>query len=213
MRGRTKTSAFFAALAISGVLTFVSGVYAQSKSKGFVAEETLQGAETPAEEWAASFAGEKVGELRTLNINGIPYRFHWCPAGSFMMGSPETERGRHNNEALHEVTLSHGFWMLETEVTQEMWESITGRNPSEFKGLISLLNASLGTTVKSSLLGSTTLEALLLELVFLFLLRRSGNTPAALARRRLSFGAVLLAATTQIATASALMERTLKASF
>ena len=24
--------------------------------------------------------------------------------------------------------------MLETEVTQEMWESITGRNPSEFKG-------------------------------------------------------------------------------
>ena len=44
-----------------------------------------------------------------------------------MMGSPDNERQ-------HEVTLTRGFWMLETPVTQEMWESVMGNNPSYFKG-------------------------------------------------------------------------------
>jgi formylglycine-generating enzyme required for sulfatase activity len=34
----------------------------------------------------------------------------------------------------HDVTLTQGFWMLETEVTQPMWESIMGNNPSKFQG-------------------------------------------------------------------------------
>ena len=34
----------------------------------------------------------------------------------------------------HDVTLTQGFWILETEVTQPMWESIMGNNPSEFQG-------------------------------------------------------------------------------
>jgi formylglycine-generating enzyme required for sulfatase activity len=34
----------------------------------------------------------------------------------------------------HQVTLTQGFYMLETEVTQEQWESIMGENPSHFKG-------------------------------------------------------------------------------
>jgi formylglycine-generating enzyme required for sulfatase activity len=34
----------------------------------------------------------------------------------------------------HQVTLTQGFYMLETEVTQEQWESIMGKNPSNFKG-------------------------------------------------------------------------------
>ena len=33
-----------------------------------------------------------------------------------------------------EVTLTRGFWILETEVTQPMWESIMGNNPSKFQG-------------------------------------------------------------------------------
>jgi formylglycine-generating enzyme required for sulfatase activity len=35
----------------------------------------------------------------------------------------------------HQVTLSKGFYLLETEVTQDMWESIMDNNPSEFKGV------------------------------------------------------------------------------
>ena len=59
-------------------------------------------------------------------IKGVDYAFRWCPAGTFKMGD---EGGTQ-----HEVQLTKGFWMLETQVTQEMWESVVGNNPSEFKG-------------------------------------------------------------------------------
>ena len=69
--------------------------------------------------------GQTAGEKKTLNIKGIDYTFCWCPAGGFTMGSPETEEGRNEEaETPHEVTLSRGFWLLESEVTQAMWESV-----------------------------------------------------------------------------------------
>ncbi|MBP5320902.1 MAG: formylglycine-generating enzyme family protein [Kiritimatiellae bacterium] len=61
-------------------------------------------------------------------------RFRWCPPGSFMMGSPKTEPGRRDDEVRHQVTLTKGFWMGETEVTQKQWMSVMGENPSRFKG-------------------------------------------------------------------------------
>jgi formylglycine-generating enzyme required for sulfatase activity len=41
------------------------------------------------------------------------------PAGKFMMGSPESEVGRKENETQHEVTLTKPFYMGKYEVTQE----------------------------------------------------------------------------------------------
>jgi formylglycine-generating enzyme required for sulfatase activity len=76
----------------------------------------------------------KAGERMTLKINDVEYAFRWCPAGAFMMGSPVGEKDRNDNETLHRVTLSKGFWMLETEVTQLMWLSVMGTEPSHFKG-------------------------------------------------------------------------------
>ena len=81
-----------------------------------------------------STVGTRAGERITLTINGVDYAFRWCPPGTFMMGSPASEHGRHNGETQHQVTLTRGFWMLETEVTQAMWESVMGNNPSNFKG-------------------------------------------------------------------------------
>jgi len=79
--------------------------------------------------------GEKrAGERMTLAIEGVEYAFRWCPPGTFTMGSPTSEKGRSNGETQHQVTLSHGFWLLETPVTQSMWESVMGNNPSKFKG-------------------------------------------------------------------------------
>ncbi|MDD3588419.1 MAG: SUMF1/EgtB/PvdO family nonheme iron enzyme, partial [Thermoguttaceae bacterium] len=78
--------------------------------------------------------GQRAGQKKTLTIKGIDYTFCWCPAGTFTMGSPETEEGRSDQETPHEVTLSRGFWLLESEVTQAMWESVMGNNPSKFKG-------------------------------------------------------------------------------
>ena len=77
----------------------------------------------------------KPGDSLELTINGIKYTFRRIPAGWFMMGSPADEQGRSNNESQRPVTLSKGFWMLETEVTQAMWMSVMGNNPSSNKGL------------------------------------------------------------------------------
>ena len=77
----------------------------------------------------------KAGDNLELTTEGIKYTFHWCPAGEFMMGSPKGEANRNDdNETQHQVTLTRGFWILETAVTQEMWESVMGKNPSKFKG-------------------------------------------------------------------------------
>ena len=78
------------------------------------------------------------GDRLVLNVKGIDYPFRWCPAGTFLMGSPPTEKkipwSRSIRETQHQVSLTRGFWMLETQVTQAMWESVIGSNPSHFKG-------------------------------------------------------------------------------
>jgi formylglycine-generating enzyme required for sulfatase activity len=58
----------------------------------------------------------------------------WIPAGRFTMGSPSAEEGRFSDESQHEVVLSRGFFMAETECTQGQWEAVIGSNPSNFKG-------------------------------------------------------------------------------
>jgi formylglycine-generating enzyme required for sulfatase activity len=79
-------------------------------------------------------SGNYAGERMTLTINNVEYAFRWCPAGTFQMGSPESETDRDNDEKQHQVTLSRGFWIQETEVTQEQWKNVMGNNPSNFKG-------------------------------------------------------------------------------
>ena len=50
------------------------------------------------------------------------------------MGSPESELGRDDDEIQHQVTLTKGFYMQTTEVTQGQWQAVMGNNPSGFKG-------------------------------------------------------------------------------
>ena len=76
----------------------------------------------------------EAGYRMTLTIKDVEYAFRWCPPGTFMMGSPENEERRGSIEMQHQVTLTQGFWMLETQVTQAMWEGVRGNNPSFFKG-------------------------------------------------------------------------------
>ena len=79
---------------------------------------------------ADGFAGRSTGEAKELSP-GI--KFRWCPAGTFTMGSPKSElslRKKHlDNEDQVEVTLSQGFWLGETEVTQGEWEKLMGTTP------------------------------------------------------------------------------------
>lgn len=50
------------------------------------------------------------------------------PAGTFTMGSPSTEKGRFSDEVQHQVTLTHNFYAMTTEVTQAMFLQVMGYN-------------------------------------------------------------------------------------
>ena len=63
-----------------------------------------------------------------------PDGFVWIPPGTFVMGSPLSEADRSTNEVQHKVTLTQGFWMSDSEVTQEKYETVTGNNLSLVKG-------------------------------------------------------------------------------
>ena len=59
----------------------------------------------------------------------------YCPAGEFWMGS--NDGGPYERDAeqpRHKVKISQGFWMGQTQVTQELWHVVMGNNPSYFKG-------------------------------------------------------------------------------
>ena len=78
------------------------------------------------------FSGNrKAGDRMVKTVNGIEYAFCWCPPGSFLMGSPSSEPDRDDDETQHSVTLTRGFWMLKTQVTQAMWKSVMGTSISQ----------------------------------------------------------------------------------
>jgi formylglycine-generating enzyme required for sulfatase activity/uncharacterized protein YjbI with pentapeptide repeats len=91
-------------------------------------------------------AGNEVSLTRTVNVvepsqpsshvaelnSTVRLEMIWVEPGTFMMGSPETETGRADDEILHEVTLSQGYYLGKYEVTQGQYEAVTGTNPSNW---------------------------------------------------------------------------------
>ncbi|MEX2213794.1 MAG: SUMF1/EgtB/PvdO family nonheme iron enzyme [Phycisphaeraceae bacterium] len=66
--------------------------------------------------------------------NTVNMKLVWIKPGSFDMGSPASEAGRDPGEVQHRVTLTKGFYMGTTEVTQAQWKVVMGNDPSAFKG-------------------------------------------------------------------------------
>ncbi len=66
--------------------------------------------------------------------NSIGVKLVLIPKGTFMMGSPESEQGRNENETQHEVTISKDYYLGVYEVTQAQYEKVMGKNPSHFQG-------------------------------------------------------------------------------
>jgi formylglycine-generating enzyme required for sulfatase activity len=64
--------------------------------------------------------------------NGI--EFIWIKRGCFVMGSPETEKGRVEDERLSPVWIWKGFYLAKTETTQAQWNAVMKKNPSRYKG-------------------------------------------------------------------------------
>ena len=66
--------------------------------------------------------------------NSIGMKLVLIPKGKFMLGSPESEEDRDDDETQHEVTISKDYYLGVHEVTQAQYEKVTGANPSYFQG-------------------------------------------------------------------------------
>ena len=81
------------------------------------------------------------GEVLTFNLaGGVSLVMHKCPAGVFLMGSPnDGELGRDGIYTLretpqHHVTLTQDFYIGKYEVTQGQYKAVMNTNPSMNKG-------------------------------------------------------------------------------
>lgn len=75
---------------------------------------------------AATTAG---GSSRS--IPGLGLELIWIEPGTFQLGSAQ---GGGDERPVTQVTISRGFWLGRTEVTQAQWAAVMGSNPSNFKG-------------------------------------------------------------------------------
>jgi formylglycine-generating enzyme required for sulfatase activity len=64
----------------------------------------------------------------TRTLNGVNVPFRYVPAGSFML----RQDGTATSPPDLTMTISQGYWMGETEVTQELFQAVMGTNPSNF---------------------------------------------------------------------------------
>ena len=71
---------------------------------------------------------------KDFEVNGVKFRMIAVEGGSFMMGATpgQGEDARENEKPAHKVTVDD-FLIGETEVTQELWFAVMGKNPSHFK--------------------------------------------------------------------------------
>jgi formylglycine-generating enzyme required for sulfatase activity len=64
------------------------------------------------------------GTVKNKTISSVALNFRYVPGGSF----------QYRSGAANVATITSGYWLGETEVTQELFEAVMGTNPSEFDG-------------------------------------------------------------------------------
>jgi sulfatase modifying factor 1 len=82
--------------------------------------------------WAVDCGVDLEGLWAAFELDGVRQVLRWIPPGTFLMGSPEDELERDDDETHHEVTLTRGYWLGETTVTQALWTRAARDNPSRF---------------------------------------------------------------------------------
>ena len=64
------------------------------------------------------------GDQLVLTRGNATFKFRYCPPGSFEMGSPASEPGHEEYEERIPIRFTKGFWLMETELTEQQWTSI-----------------------------------------------------------------------------------------
>ncbi|NBC33911.1 MAG: SUMF1/EgtB/PvdO family nonheme iron enzyme [Alphaproteobacteria bacterium] len=86
-------------------------------------------------EWASEWGQDRFGVFVAFTIRDVTQRLRWIRPGRFLMGSPENEPERFNDEGpQHAVHIARGFWLADTACTQALWRAVMGNNPSHFQG-------------------------------------------------------------------------------
>ncbi len=97
--------------------------------KDFQQSVTLAGVEATKIAARLEDAAPSLGTVRENKKDGLKYV--WVPPGTFMMGcSPRDNECQDNEKPAHQVTITKGFWLGQTEVTVEMYKrfaAATGR--------------------------------------------------------------------------------------
>ena len=129
---------------------WILGSIAAALLIGLALHAALSKAETDAAPTGSGWAAQQVqttpaptpAPQQTADMSPVPEDtvypqvadgFVSIPAGSFLMGSPESENWRIGDEGQHQVSLS-AFWIDPYETTQEDYARLMGIDPSEFAG-------------------------------------------------------------------------------
>lgn len=84
--------------------------------------------------WIGGVTNPSEAQPPKVITNSIGMKLVLIPKGEFVMGSPESEQGRREDETQHEVTISKDFYLGVHEVTQAQYEKVMRKNPSHFQG-------------------------------------------------------------------------------
>jgi formylglycine-generating enzyme required for sulfatase activity len=81
--------------------------------------------------FSPTYTPESGPEEITINLPGnVPLVLVRIPAGSFQMGSPDTERGHWDDEGpVHTVNIAYSFYMGKYELTQRQWLAVMNSWP------------------------------------------------------------------------------------
>jgi formylglycine-generating enzyme required for sulfatase activity len=84
--------------------------------------------------WASDWGEDTYGLWMAFRYRGVRQQLRWIVPGEFLMGSPENEAERGDDEKQHRVVLTRGYWLADTACTQGLWQAFMGDNPSYFQG-------------------------------------------------------------------------------
>ncbi len=147
--GAMKTMSLTAILPVLTVVAVLVAVGAGVFAFGAETKSILApGLPPPAPTWAMTTGTDHHGAWADLNVAGVTQRMRWIRPGIFNMGCSATEaQVAHDNRErayrdaknlqmfdaqVHVVTLTQGFWLADSTVTQALWQAVMGNNPSAY---------------------------------------------------------------------------------
>ncbi|PCJ54065.1 MAG: hypothetical protein COA79_22210 [Planctomycetota bacterium] len=117
---------------ITVVCIFTLSMIIKSENK----KDSLESPKGPI--WAGKCSKDKFGFYANLNYETCSIKFRYIPSGNFIMTNLNEKgvirKSQDGKEFTPKVTISKGFWISESEITQKTYKLITGESPSTFKG-------------------------------------------------------------------------------